>query len=212
VLFAWEKTYLSRIEEDSFGTYTEKVKVLQAMSGVEISKVDDVRSELSALISKMWECVSRHGAVLTSREKALAAVVKDNSIGNMKATRENFALALQTLQRLRLVGEDITNLARRLKLTSLLRELTEDPAEKLIVDSSRVLSMYNTLWLTVPVAAVSDELRGLLQNLATAIGANLSIGVERTRNLEEERTNRFEYLEHEGDYDEGENPRRQPTT
>lgn len=178
VLFEWEKNYLKSIE-GPFDLYKEIVADLQKESGVLLGQLESFRSQIKTCINDMWTVIQKSSAVLTAREKALAALVKEDSIGNGKATKENFKLFIANLKNHRLVGEDITNLVKRLKLFNLLREIASGTAEVVIADAARVSQVGNQLIIIVAPVGTETSIASAISEIARVLTATVSAELPR---------------------------------
>jgi len=197
VLFEWEKLYLQKIEKP-FDDYRDIVADLQKESGVSVSKIEDLRTLLKGLINEQWTVVQKNTAVLTAREKALAALVKEDGVGNGKATKENFKLFMANLRNHRLVGEDITKLCSRIKLFGLLREIASGTAEVVLADATRVQQVANQLIIIRGEIDDESSIDAAINEVAGVLTASV-----RTSAPNPYPNNRWQHLDPDVDYDNG---------
>jgi hypothetical protein len=170
VLFEWEDRFL-KANEKAFDRLKERMESIQKQSGVLLLEIPKFRADVKRDIEECWTSMQKYARILTSREKALAALVKEYGVGNGKATPENFKTFITTLASIRLAGTDVTSVCQRIHLFSLMRDNVSLVSEKVTVDSIRIVQNAATLYINHQNAPGDSTIWDMLGEIATLMSA-----------------------------------------
>jgi len=173
VLFEFELKFLED-EEETFDAYTEKIKTITEEKGVSLSKLEEERRTIKSLILKNWEVVNRTSALLTSRAKVLSEYLKEYDVGTKKPTKENYRIFLGGLNTTRLHGNGVSEVAGRIKLFTIIKNLTDDYESRVLVDRTLIEKTGNQTHIIHYLAGKDRQLISAFNEIATATGSTIA--------------------------------------
>jgi hypothetical protein len=173
VLFEFELKFFES-EEESFNAYTEVIKTITEEKGVSLSELENKRRVIKSLIQKNWEIVGRTSALLTSRAKVLSEYLKEYDVGTKKPTKENYRLFLAGLNTTRLHGGGVSEVVGKIKLFSVIKNLTDDYEQRVLVDRTIIDKTDNQTHIIHYLAGKNNKLVSAFNEIATATGSTIA--------------------------------------